>query len=127
MHWTREIDPSHHIAIVTVSGELTDKGLFMLYNEIQDIPKVGSDFALLIDLRRASGRNLTPDGISALAQRPLAFSPKVRRAIVVSSDVEFAMAQMYNMAREDEGGALAISTDFAETRRWVEAEGPTPP
>jgi hypothetical protein len=122
MHWTREIDPLHRVAIVTVSGELTGDGLFMLYDELRDAPEVGSDFALLVDLRRASGRKLTSDGIGALAQRPLKFSPKARRAVVVSSDFELAMAQLYNMFRSAEGGELAIARDFAVTRRWVEIQ-----
>lgn len=122
MRWTHEIDPLHRVVMVTVSGELTDKGLLTLYDDLRYAPEVGSDFALLIDLRRASGRKLTSDGICALAQRPLTVFPTGRRAVVVSGDVEFAMAQMYNMLRESDGGELAISTDFAETRRWIEIE-----
>jgi hypothetical protein len=122
MHWTHEIDRLHRVTIVTVSGELTDEGLFMLYDELQDTPEVGSNFALLIDLRRASERKVTSDGMCALAQRPLKLSPKARRAVVVSSDLQLAMVQMYNISREAEGGEFAISRDFAVTRRWVEIQ-----
>jgi hypothetical protein len=63
MHWTHEIDPLHRVSIVTVSGELTDEGLSVLYNKLQDVPGVGPDFALVLDLRRASGRKvLWPSG-----------------------------------------------------------------
>jgi hypothetical protein len=122
VRWTREIDPLHRVAIVTLSGELTDDGLFMLYDELQDAPEVGSDFAILVDLRRASGRKLTSDGIGAVARRPLLLSPKARRAVVVSRDLESAMAQLYNRFRAAKGGEVVISPDFAVARRWVEIQ-----
>jgi hypothetical protein len=115
-----EIDPVRRIVIVTLSGELTDEGLFKLYDELKETPETRSDFAILIDLRQASGRNLTSAGVGALAQRPLMLSRETRRAVVVPSDFGSGMARMYNAFREAQGGKVAIFRNFAEAMRWIE-------
>jgi hypothetical protein len=117
MHWTHEIDPLHCVSIVTVSGELTD-----LYDELRDAPGVGSDFALLLDLRRASERNVTSSGVSALARLPPVLSVKARRAVVVSSDFGFGMARMYGLRREVGSGGIEVFRDFAAALRCVGIE-----
>jgi hypothetical protein len=115
-----EIDPVRRIVVVTLSGELTDEGLFKLYEDLKDAPEIKSDFAILIDLRQASGRNVTSAGVGTLAQRPRMLSPEARRAVVVPSDFGSRVVRMYNVLREGQGGEIAIFSDFAEARRWVE-------
>jgi hypothetical protein len=120
MPLTHEIDSVRRIVIVTLSGELTDERLFTLYDELKESPEIRTDFAILIDLRQASGRNLTSAGVGALAQRPLMLSPEARRAVVVPSDFGSGMARMYNALREAQSGEVAIFRNFAEAMRWIE-------
>lgn len=122
MSSTHEVDPVRRIVIVTLDGDLTDEKLFMLYDRLQDDPEVKPDFALLIDLRRASGFKVTSTGVHALAQRPLMLSPEARRAVVVPSDFGVEMARVYNRMREAGGGGTAIFRDLDEAKRWAQSK-----
>lgn len=115
-----EIDPVRRFVVITLSGELTDEALFKLYDDIKDLPEVRPDFSVLVDLREAIGRKVTSAGVGTLAQRPRMFSAEARRAVVVPSEFGSRMVRMYNVSRESEGGEVAIFSDFAEAKRWVE-------
>jgi hypothetical protein len=119
MRVSREIDRIHRVILLGVSGPLEDAGLLSLAADLRSDPEVKPDFALLIDLREASGLAVTAAGVRALVAQPLILSPASRRAVVVPSDLGFGMARMYEMLREDGGGATRAFRDFAEARRWV--------
>ena len=119
MRVRREIDPAQRVVTLGISGDLDDDGLLALAAELRRDPEVNPDFAFLIDLREASGRAVTTDGVRALIAQPLVLSPDSRRAVVVPSDLGFGMARMYEMLREDRGGAARAFRDFDEARRWV--------
>jgi hypothetical protein len=119
MRIDREIDRTSRVVILGVRGELDDAGLLALAADLRDHPDVKADFALLIDLREASGRAVTADGVRALVAQPLVLSPESRRAVVVPTHLGFGMARMYEMLREHGGGATRAFRDFDEARRWV--------
>jgi hypothetical protein len=119
MRVRREIDPAQRVVTLGVSGDLDDEGLLSLAAELRQDPGVDSDFAFLIDLREASGKTVTTEGVRALIAQPLVLSPESRRAVVVPSDLGYGMARMYEMLREDRGGSARAFRDFDEARRWV--------
>jgi hypothetical protein len=119
MRVNREIDRAGRLVILGVSGALDDQGLIQLAAELRSDPEVKSDYALLIDLRAADGASVTALGVRALAQEPLVLSPTSRRAVVVASDLGFGMARMYEMLRDERGGAVRVFRDIGEARRWV--------
>jgi len=113
------IDSAARVVIVTVIGALGDAELQSLGDQLEKNPEVAPDFALLIDLRQADGKNVTSPGVRSLATRALVFSPASRRAVVVPSDLGFGMARMYEMLREGRGGGMRVFRDYGEARRWV--------
>jgi hypothetical protein len=119
MRFSREVDRTNRLVILGVSGELDDDGLLELAAGLRNVPDVKPDFALLIDLREASGLAVTGGGVRALVAEPLVLSPASRRAVVVPTDLGFGMARMYEMLREDRGGVTRAFRDFDEARRWV--------
>jgi hypothetical protein len=120
MHVERKVDPQARVVVLAVSGELGDRELLSLADALERDPEVGSDFSLLMDLRRASGQNVTSAGVRALAARPLVLSPTSRRAVVVPSDLGYGMARMYEMLSDRRGGATRVFRDYGDARRWVE-------
>lgn len=120
MRIERKIDPVARVVVLEVSGDLGDQELLSLADELEKAPKVPSDFSLLIDLRQAHGQNVTSAGAHALAARPLVLSLESRRAVVVPSELGFGMARMYEMLREERGGATRVFRDYDEAQRWVE-------
>jgi hypothetical protein len=119
MQVQRKIDPVARLITLTVSGELGDEELLRLGDEVAKVPGLEPDFSLLIDLRQANGQNVTSAGVRKLVARPLVLSAASRRAVVVPSDLGFGMARMYEMLREDRGGAARVFRDYDEARRWV--------
>jgi hypothetical protein len=123
MQVERRIDSAARVVVLEVSGDLGDRDLLSLADELEKDPEVEADFSLLIDLRRAIGQGVTSAGVRKLVARPLVLSPESRRAVVVPSDLGFGMARMYEMLREDRGGAVRVFRDYEEARRWVGARG----
>jgi hypothetical protein len=81
--------------------------------------EVPQEFALLVDLRQASGARVTAVGVRGLVAQAPVLSPTSRRAVVVPTDLGFGMARMYEMLRQDGAGGMRAFRDFDEARRWV--------
>ncbi len=123
MPTTYEINAARGVIIVTVTGDLTDEGLFDMHRRLAGDPAVKPNFAALFDLRQANGVAVTTDGVRALADLPLVLSPESRRAVVVPTDLGFGMARMYGMRRGNQGGTVEVFRDFAEASHWIGLEG----
>ena len=123
MPTTYEINAARGVIIVTVTGVLTDEGLFDMHRRLAGDPAVKPNFAVLFDLRQANGIAVTTDGVRVLADLPLVLSPESRRAVVVPSDLGFGMARMYGLLRGNKGGTVEVFRDFAEASRWIGLEG----
>jgi hypothetical protein len=119
MQVERTIDQTARVVILTVIGDLDDRELLGLANQLEDAPDLDTDFSLLIDLRQAQGQKVTSAGVYRLVERSLVMSPTSRRAVVVPSDLGFGMTRMYEMLRTDRGGAPRAFRDYDEARRWV--------
>jgi hypothetical protein len=120
MQIERKTDAAARVVVLRVSGTLGDRELASLADELANAGDVGTDFSFLIDLRQADGRNVTSAGVKALAGRPLVLSPESRRAVVVPSALGFGMARMYELLRQNRGGATRAFRDYDEAQRWVE-------
>ena len=119
MQVDRKIDAEARVVVLTVSGEIGDRELLSLPDQLEKDPEVRPDFALLIDLRQASGQKVTTAGVRSLAAQPLVLSPTSRRAVVVPTKLGFGMARMYEMLREAQGGGTRAFLDYGEPERWV--------
>lgn len=120
MQVQRKANTETRVVTLTVTGDLFDADLLTLADELQNAPEVESDFSLLIDLRHAKGRNVTSAGVRNLVERPMVLSAESRRAVVVSSDLGFGMARMYEILRDRRGGAIRVFRDYEDAERWVE-------
>jgi hypothetical protein len=119
MRVSREVDRTDRVVMLGVSGDIDDAGLLGLAAQIRAADEVPPDFALLIDLRQASGLQVTAAGVRSLVSQPLVLAAASRRAVVVPTDLGFGMARMYEMLREDHGGGMRAFRDFDAARRWV--------
>lgn len=120
MEVERKVDVAARVVVLVVSGELGDRELLDLGDQLESAPEAEPDFSLLIDLQRADGRKVTSAGVRALATRRLVLSRASRRAVVVPSKLGFGMARMYEMLRGDQGGGMRVFHDYVEARRWAE-------
>ncbi len=114
-----EVDRTDRVVVLCVSGEIDDAGLLGLPAAIGAAGEVPPDFALLVDLRQASGVRVTAAGVRSLVAQPLVLAPASRRAVVVPTDLGFGMARMYEMLREERAGGMRAFRDFDAARQWV--------
>jgi len=119
MNVDQEIDHTRRLVILTISGEITDQDLLALADRMANTPSINKSFAMLVDLRFASGLKVTTEGVRKLAERPLVLAAESRRAVVVPSPLGYGMARMYEMLRGT--GATKVFMDYDEARTWVEA------
>ena len=113
-----EIDHTHRIILVTISGDMSDRELLDVANLVERMPGISPDFSILFDLRSATGQRLTSEGVRVAANRPLILSPDSRRAIVVPSLLGFGMARMYQLFRGE--STTRVFMDYDKARHWVE-------
>ena len=119
MQIERKVDEVAGLVTLTISGNMGDEELLGLGDELAKTPELNPNFSLLIDLRQASGRNVTSAGVHKLVERPLVLSAASRRAVVVPSDLGFGMARMYELLRGNRPGAIRVFRDYDEARRWA--------
>lgn len=116
---TYRIDPELETAVVTMTGEITDDDFAEVYERLRDDVAVEARLCLLVDLRTASGKQVTTEGVRSFAELPTIFSPRSRRAIVVGSDLGYGMARMYEMLRRDIAGNVRVFRELDAAERWV--------
>jgi hypothetical protein len=119
---TYEVDPARHIAIVAMTGEITDADLLEIHDYLRSDKTLQPDFALLIDLREANGTKITSAGVRSLANLPLVLSPESRRAVVVPSSLGLGMVRAYGLWRGGEDGSIRAFRDFDEARDWLASD-----
>ena len=83
------------------------------------MPEILEGYSLLIDLRQASGKNLTTAGVRALTSRELPLAPGSRIAVVVPSEFGFGVARMYEAHRGERSSEFRPFRDLEEDRRWI--------
>jgi len=119
MRIVRETDAAARVVVLKVSGEVGDRELMEIPDELEQAPEVERDFSVLIDLSHAEVRRVTSAGIQELVHRPLVLSPESRRAFVVPSQLGFGLARMYELLSGETGGSIHVFRDYDDAERWV--------
>jgi len=119
MPLTYEIDAMRGVISVTGIGELTDQQLVDLHNRFASDPAVKPEFAVLFDMRGATGAGVTPEGVRNLAGLPFVLSRESKRAVVVGTDLGFGMARMYGLRREPRNPVFEVFRDLDEAQGWI--------
>jgi hypothetical protein len=114
-----EFDSERRVVIIAIHGELTDQGLLEGYDRLVGDPRFSSHYDELVDLRAATGGEVTAEGVLALVARPAEFAPTSRRAIVIRSDLGFGMARMYEILRGGEAGNVRVFRDLDAAKQWL--------
>ena len=82
-------------------------------------PDFRPEFSQLLDFRRAEGVVITTEEIVLLAARNV-FSPKSKRAFVVSTDLHFGLVRMFGAYRENAGEqGIKLFRKMKEALAWL--------
>jgi hypothetical protein len=82
-------------------------------------PDFRPEFNQLLDFRRVEDVTITAEEIILLAARNV-FSPKSRRAFVVTSDLHFGLVRMFGSYRENAGEkGIKLFREMKEALAWL--------
>ena len=126
-----KMDPEKDCRYHTVTGELTLVRLKNALSAVYARPGFRYDQSSLWDLRKATTQHVSAaevQSIAALVKKHWAGSEAARSALVVSTDLDYGMARMYEMLMEGEiGPRVKVFRDMEEAKAWLECEeDPTP-
>jgi hypothetical protein len=117
-----KIDKERRLVMTTASGVFTAADALAHQQKLRVDPDFDPSFSQLQDYTHVIRIELTPDDIRRLAQNSL-FSPDSRRAILVTSDVAFGFARMFEVLRESFGEkGIQVFRKLDEALDWVLAK-----
>ena len=109
----------------TGSGVLTLADLLAHQEKLLADPDFSPDFSQLWDLTNITEVELTSKDVHRLAQRSI-FSPDSRRAILVSRDLVFGLARMFEIYRDILGeNGIRVFRNLDDALEWVLAKNTT--
>lgn len=111
------IDSERRIVFSTGAGAITVQEILAYQKRLGADPAFSSDFSQLFDYREALADQLRTTDIQGLAETDV-FSSTSRRAFVVSQDVTFGLARMFEMFR-DSTQHIMVFRDMDEARQWL--------
>lgn len=107
---------------IHASGALTDAHLFDLRERLAVDPALRPGAPRLADIREVDRLEVTPDGIHrlvAMEHDPAQPFSARRIAIVVSGDLPYGMARMYEALSSETPAAVRVFRDLDEARAWL--------
>jgi hypothetical protein len=87
---------------------------------LREHPRFDASFDQLVDLREIQASDLSAAEIQKFVDRPPVFSPSSRRALVVSTDLTFGLARMFEQMRVELAGRIRVFRDLNDAERWLD-------
>ena len=113
------IDQKREIVFITADGIITDADLLTHLDDIENDSDFHPSFNRLNDYRAVESLDVTGAGVRALASRVDASEASCRRAIVVSTELAYGMARMFQILTDDKPATIEVFKDMAEARKWL--------
>src|SRR5271155_1221991 len=97
-----KIDKAHKVVLSTASGVFDLAMALAHQDQLLRDPDFDPSYSQLLDYTHVTRLDIDADDIRKLAERSV-FWPCARRAFLVSGDLEFGLARMFEMLRENAG------------------------
>ena len=117
-----EIDPRLGLVRTTATGVLTDEELLQHKRDLQGDPRFDASMKELSDIRGVERLDVTAEGVRravAMDQGQADALGDYKLALVVSADVVFGMARMYQMMTEENIEGVGVFRDIEEALEWL--------
>lgn len=122
---TYEIDKQRRLVITTCLDQLTLADGLAHQEKLQKDPDFDPSFSQLMDCTRVTFSGIAANDIRRLAERNI-FSPRSRRAIVVSSNLDYGFGRMFEILRDSAGeNGIRIFRNLDEAVDWLLSEAMT--
>lgn len=124
------IDKERRLVLSVGTGLLTREDLWGHMERLSEDPNFDPTFCQLLDFTRVTGLDVEPENVRQLAQRNV-FWQQSRRSFVVTNDLQFGLARMFEIHRDLAGEkGIRVFRTFVEAVDWlsagVVAEAPEP-
>lgn len=117
-----KIDRERGLVITTAAGVLTLADGLALQENLRKHPDFDPGFSQLMDCSHVTKVELTREDVMRLAQTSL-FAPDSRRAFLVTGDLAFGIARMFEMLRDTMGEkGIRVFRNLDEALDWVLAK-----
>ena len=117
------IDLKQEIVYITADGILTDDQLRKFLKKLLRDTDFHPNFNRLADYRAVESFELTGTDVRRLAgAKGTTKSEGSRRAFVVSSDLAYGMARMFQSLADDSPVTIEVFKDMTEARKWLGLE-----
>ena len=116
------IDPRLGLVRTTATGVLTDEELLQHKRDLQGDPRFDASMKELSDIRGVERLDVTAEGVRravAMDQGQADALGDYKLALVVSADVVFGMARMYQMMTEENIEGVGVFRDIEEALEWL--------
>ena len=113
------IDKARRLVLSTSSGAFTLADALSHQEKLSADPDFDPSFSQIADLTNSTQFDISPDEIRQLARRNI-FSPQSRRALIVSNDLAFGLARMFEILRENLGeSGIRVFRSLDEALNWA--------
>jgi hypothetical protein len=118
MAWSYRIDPARRVVFSVFEGTVTDEELPAYAAALRADPDFEPSFSQLADTRGVVRLDVSGAAVGLLVGvNP--YGAGSRTAVVVSSDLAFGMARMYQIRRSSAPDEVEVFRDVNEARRWL--------
>lgn len=122
MAWTLEIDPLKRLVVLELEGELTQEDLIEWNEALAAHPDFCADYRQLAIVDDNIVSSVTASFLRGYAQGRSLFSKSSKRAFVISADVSFEMARMFELSKNDEAGTIVVFRKLEDALAWLDLE-----
>ena len=115
MKYVIDLDPTHQVLRVTVTGTVTDQASREAYASLSHFAAAGGPYAGILDLSGVTGNRLSIEIIRDLAQKPPAVPFGRPHVVVAPRPEDYGVVHMFEMLRGGMGGQfhIVLSVDEA--------------
>ena len=110
-----DLDPTHQVLRVTVTGTVTDPATRELYASLGHVAVAGGPYAAIFDLSGITGNQLSIETVLDLARKRPAVPGKRPRVVVAPRPEEYGLFRMFERLRDEMRGQFhfVLSVDEA--------------
>lgn len=122
MPFTHHYDPETNVLYLTATGALEDEEAIAYAQKLAADGSIPPGRSELADFSQANLGSLSADALRRIAgvfQRHDVDAGRSRVALVVSGDLGFGLARMYQAFRSESAIQLRVFRDLAAAREWL--------
>jgi hypothetical protein len=114
-----KIDKEHRVVLSTASGVFDLAAALAHQDQLLADPDFDPSYSQLLDYSHVTEVRIDTNDVRKLAERSV-FWPCSRRAMYVTSDIEYGFARMFEMLRENAGEkGIRVFRNLDEALTWI--------